>query len=173
MLSSLFSVLVSGVHVGSFPLMSDNHCSHKIHTEAVKTDRQFGQCGSFSTYANQAGLFHWGTPQGQHLWEFSQRTLQSLVLNIFMWLIVISEPQNSMCKCAVEPLLLKTVSPAWTVPAISGPDTVLSSPKNKLLVFCWVKGEQSKAVWNLAFIWTFWASLVTHLLKNLSAMWET
>ena len=107
MLSSLFSVLVSGVHVGSFPLMSDNHCSHKINTEAVKTDRQFGHCGSFSTYANQAGLFHWGTPQGQHLWEFSQRSLQSLVLNIFMWLIVISEPQNSMCKCAVEPLLLK------------------------------------------------------------------
>ena len=85
---------------------------------------------------------------------------------------MISEPQNSMCKCALEPLLLKIVSPAWTVPGISGPDTVLTSPKNKLLVFCWVKGEQSKAVWNLAFIWTFWASLVVHLVKNLSAMWE-
>ena len=83
---------------------------------------------------------------------------------------MISEPQNSMCKCAnkcaLEPCL-KIVSPAWTVPGISGPDTVLSSPKKKLLVFCWVRGEQSNAVWNLAFIWTFWASLVALLVKNL------
>ena len=56
-----------------------------------------------------------------------------------MQLTVICEPQSSICKCALEPLL-KIVSPAWTMPGISGPETVLSSSNNKPPGFCWVTG---------------------------------
>lgn len=69
----LFSVLVSGVHVGNFPLMSDNHCSHKIHSEAVKTDRQFGHCGSFSTYANWLGCSTGLPPRSASLGIFLEK----------------------------------------------------------------------------------------------------